>query len=319
MSEITKIPEVVLSSSSGHRRMPMIGLGTASDSRDESATKTAVIEAIKLGYRHFDTATLYGSEQALGEAMAEAIQLGLVSREELFITTKLWCSDSHPHLVVSTLKKSLGALQLEYLDLYLVHFPVSAKPGKLEFPFDEEDLMPFDLKGVWTAMEECQNLGLTKSIGVSNFSSKKLQNLLSFASISPSVNQVEMNPAWKQKKLTEFCKENGIIITAYSPLGATGASWGTNDVVNNELLKQVANARGKTVAQVSLRWVYEQGVTLVFKSYNKQRLEQNLQIFDWSLTEDDYKKINQVNQRPWNKGPTKTPLDIWDGEYNIYE
>ncbi|KAJ7964745.1 NADPH-dependent codeinone reductase-like protein [Quillaja saponaria] len=287
MTEFTKIPKLVLNSP-GQPSIP----------------------AIKLGYRHFDTARIYGSEEALGEAIAEAIQLGLVSREELFITTKLWCSDNHPHLVAPTLKKSLEALQLEYLDLYLIHWPISAKPGNLQFTFAEEDLTPFDLKGVWTALEDTQKLGLTKSIGVSNFSIKKLQNLLSFASIPPSVNQVEMNPCWQQKKLREFCKENVIIMTAFSPLGAAGASWGTNDVLDNELLKEIANARGKSVAQVSLRWIYEQGVTLVFKSYNKERLKQNIEIFDWSLTEDDHKKISQLNQHRFNTGPVKT--DIWD-------
>ncbi|XP_060969180.1 non-functional NADPH-dependent codeinone reductase 2 [Cannabis sativa] len=320
----TTIPKLVLGSSTGLRSIPVIGLGTASNDKDSIPLKNAVLEAIKLGYTHFDTASVYGSEQGLGEAIAEALKLGLVaSRDELFITSKLWITDNHPHLVLPSLKTSLGNLQLEYLDLYLIHSPISAKPGRAVFPTDEKDLMPMDFKSVWKAMEECQRLGLTKSIGVSNFSCKKLQNILSFANIPPSVNQVEMNPTWQQKKLREFCSANNIVVTAYSPLGAKGTSWGTNKVWDNEVLVDIARARGKTVAQVSLRWIYEQGASVVVKSYNKERLKENLDIFDWELTEDDLNKINLIPQNRTSvceafvspeHGPYKSFEEFWDGE-----
>ncbi|KAM6562297.1 hypothetical protein CsatB_022295 [Cannabis sativa] len=300
----TTIPKLVLGSSTGLKSIPVIGLGTASNDKDSIPLKNAVLEAIKLGYTHFDTASVYGSEQGLGEAIAEALKLGLVaSRDELFITSKLWITDNHPHLVLPSLKTSLGNLQLEYLDLYLIHSPISAKPGRAVFPTDEKDLMPMDFKSVWETMEECQRLGLTKSIGVSNFSCKKLQNILSFATISPSVNQVEMNPTWQQKKLREFCSANNIVVTAYSPLGAKGTSWGTN--------------------KVSLRWIYEQGASVVVKSYNKERLKENLDIFDWELTEDDLNKINLIPQNRTSvceafvspeHGPYKSFEEFWDGE-----
>ncbi|KAH7520709.1 hypothetical protein FEM48_Zijuj08G0174100 [Ziziphus jujuba var. spinosa] len=316
------IPKLVLSASVGHRSMPVLGFGTASDSTGSTLLKSAVLEAIKLGYRHFDTAFVYGSEQALGEAIAEALKLGLVgSRDELFITTKLWCNDAHPHLVIPALQKSLQNLQLEYLDLYLIHWPISAEPGKGKFPIKEEDIMPMDYKSVWAAMEESQRLGLSKSIGVSNFTIKKLQNLLSFAKIPPSVNQVEMTPIWRQKKLIDFCKANNIIVTAYSPLGANGTPWGSNDVMDNQVLKDIALARGKSVAQVSLRWIYEQGATLVFKSYNKERLNENLDIFDWELTQDDLHKVSQLPQKKlilsFSRGKgtdSKFVQELWDGE-----
>ncbi|KAM6562296.1 hypothetical protein CsatB_022294 [Cannabis sativa] len=320
----TTIPKLLLGSSAGLKTIPVLGLGTASNDKDPILLKNAVLEAIKLGYTHFDTASAYGSEQGLGEAIDEALKLGLVaSRDELFITSKLWITDSHPHLVLPSLKTSLGKLQLEYLDLYLIHWPVSAKPGGPVFPINEKDLMPMDFKSVWTAMEECQRLGLTKSIGVSNFTCKKLQNILSFATIPPSVNQVEMNPTWQQKKLREFCGVNNIVVTAYSPLGAKGASWGTNQVWDNQVLVDIARARGKTVAQVSLRWIYEQGASVVVKSYNKERLKENLDIFDWELTEDDLHKINLVQQNRFNRcegfvspehGPYKSIEELWDGE-----
>ncbi|KAJ4711022.1 Aldo/keto reductase [Melia azedarach] len=298
MSAFT-VPEVKLSSSSSDRKMPVTGLGTAVDNIDENAVKVAVLEAVKLGYRHFDTASLYGTEKALGAAIAEALRLGLVSsREELFITTKLWCNDAHRDLVVPALKKSLRTLQMEYIDLFLIHWPISAKPSdKYVCPIAKEDLLPMDFKGVWEGMEECQRLGLTKSIGVSNFSSKKIETILAFATIPPSVNQVEMNPAWQQKKLIEFCKSKSIIVTAFSPLGAIGSSWGTKQVMGNEALKQIAKAHGKTVAQICLRWIIEQGATIAVKSFNKERLKENLGIFDWALTDDDYDKINQIQQQ----------------------
>ncbi|QHN90849.1 hypothetical protein HN51_049168 [Arachis hypogaea] len=308
------VPNVVLQPSFS---MPVIAFGTGSEANDNDTIKAAAIEAIKLGYRHFDTASIYDSEQPLGEAFAEALQLGLInSRDELFITSKLWLSDNHPHLVLSALQNSLQNLGLEYLDLYLVHCPMSAKPEIRKFPYNEDELLPFDLKGVWTSMEKCHSLGLTKSIGVSNFSTKKLEHLLSFATIPPAVNQVELNPSWQQKNLREYCKTKNIVITAYSPLGAKGASWGSNDVMNSELLKQIAHAHGKTVAQVSLRWLYEQGVTFAVKSYNKERMKQNLDIFDFSLTNDDYQKINHMKQeRKLKNGPAAFDLpDLFDGE-----
>ncbi|MED6215989.1 hypothetical protein PIB30_003189 [Stylosanthes scabra] len=310
------IPNVVLQSSLS---MPVIGLGTAAESNSTQPIKQAVLEAIKLGYRHFDTASMYGSEQALGEAISEALQLGLInSRDQLFITSKLWLPDNHPHLVLPALRKSLQSLGLEYLDLYLIHFPLSAKPGLIKFTYDDQhDFLPFDFKGVWASMEQSHNLGLAKSIGVSNFSTKKLEHLLSFATIPPAVNQVEMNASWQQKNLTQYCKSKGIIVTAYSPLGAKGTSWGSNHVMDSDLLKQIAQAHGKTVAQVSLRWLYEQGVTFAVKSYNKERMKENLDIFDFSLTNDDYQKINEIKQeRMLKNGPASFDLadDLFDGE-----
>ncbi|KAM2636374.1 hypothetical protein EV1_021008 [Malus domestica] len=323
MAAASQIPEVVLGSSAGPKSMPVLAFGTAADNLQPDALKTAVIEAIKLGYRHFDTASIYGSEQTLGDAIKEALELGLVdSRDKLFITSKLWSNDAHPDLVLPALKKSLQNLQLEYLDLYLIHWPISGKPGKLVDPL--VDLMPMDFKGVWAAMEESQRLGLTKSIGVSNFSSKKIETLLSFASIPPSVNQVEMSPFWQQKKLRDFCKANGIVVIAFSPLGAIGSSWGTNHVLESKVLQDIAEARGKTIAQVCIRWVYQVGATLAVKSYNKERLKQNLLVFDWDLSEDDLGKINQIPQKKMmlkenlvsadGSSPYKSVEELWDGE-----
>ncbi|KAI3957711.1 hypothetical protein MKW92_048984 [Papaver armeniacum] len=290
----TVIPKVILSSGSV---MPILGMGTASfPPVDPVEARIAILNSTKVGYRHFDTAAAYQSEEFLGEAIAEALQLGLIkSRDELFITSKLWCTDAHPELVVPAIQNSFRNLKLEYLDLYLIHFPASLKPGKFE-----------------------------KSVGVSNFSCKKLQIILDTANIPPAVNQVEMNPLWQNLKLREFCKTNDIFVTGYSPLGASGTPWGSDGVKDAQVLYEIAQARNKTHAQVCLRWVYEQGVGLLVKSFNEQRMEENLMIFDWQLAEDDLVKISKLPQRRCHPSdlavselpgaPFKTVEELWDGE-----
>ncbi|CAN6243009.1 unnamed protein product [Urochloa humidicola] len=205
----------------------------------------------------------------------------------------MWCSQSHPDLVLPSLRESLQNLQMEYVDLYLVHWPVAAKPGKPQFPIKREDIMPMDLSGVWRAMEECHRLGLARMIGVSNFTTTNLQELLAIAKIPPAVNQVEMNPIWQQKKLIEFCKDKGIHVTAYSPLGGQAMS---NAVLRSEVLEEISKARGKSVAQISLRWIYEQGASMVVKSLKLERLKENMEIFNWELSDEDRLKIGQIPQ-----------------------
>ncbi|CAN6228316.1 unnamed protein product [Urochloa humidicola] len=279
--------------------MPAVGMGTASFPLVHEATKAAVLAAIEVGYRHFDTAYMYGTEKPLGEAVAEAVQRGLLaSREEVFVTSKLWCTQNHPDLVIPSLRETLKNLQMEYVDLYLIHWPVALKPGPPTFPNKKEDAVPLDIEGVWRAMEECQQLGLAKAIGVSNFTTKHLDKLLANAKIPPAVNQVELNPVWQQRTLRTYCAEKGIHVAAYSPLG--GQNWdgtGHNAVMASEVLAEIAKAKGKTVAQVALRWIYEQGVTSIVKSYNKERLKQNLDIFDWELTDEDHQKISNIPQK----------------------
>ncbi|XP_073054334.1 non-functional NADPH-dependent codeinone reductase 2-like isoform X2 [Primulina eburnea] len=316
---ILPIPEINLNSGTG--KIPVLGFGTASDPPvDSETTKRAVLEAIQLGYRHFDTASLYNSEKPLGEAVVEAVNRGLIkSREELFITSKLWCNDAHGQYVLPALMKTLKNLDTGYVDLYLIHWPVSAKPGKMEYPIKEDDFLPMDFASVWTAMEECQRTGLTKSIGVSNFSCRKLQEILDIARIPPAV---EVNPCWQQKKLREFCKDWGILVVAYSTLGSVGTFYGTQRVLESEVLKQIAQTKEKTVAQVCLRWAYEQEIGLLVKSFNKERMEQNADILGWSLSSEEVDKISKIPQGKVClgldyrsvRGPYKTIEELWDGE-----
>ncbi|KAG9444800.1 hypothetical protein H6P81_016140 [Aristolochia fimbriata] len=325
--ESVAIPSVRLSSWEG--RMPCIGMGTAASLTEGSSdeiTKRAVLEAIGLGYRHFDTASAYLSEKDMGEAISEALHVGLIeSRNELFVSSKLWCTDAHRHLVLPALQKSLRNLQLDYLDLYLIHWPVSVKPGEYTVPVEKDDfLLPMDFGSVWEAMEECHGLGLTKAIGVSNFSCEKLQLLLSTAKVKPAVNQVEMNPLLRQKKLREFCEVKGIHICAYSPLGGKGTLWGDSQVMECQVLKEIAKNKGKTLAQVCLRWVYEQKVSLLVKSFNKERLKENLEIFDWELSEEELQKIEHLPQHRSVSGASlnlisenghyKSLPELWDDD-----
>ncbi|XP_075479537.1 D-galacturonate reductase-like [Primulina tabacum] len=297
----TRIPSVNLKGC--EKAMPVISMGTASyPPADFEKIKVAILEAIEVGYRHFDTAFAYGSEKPVGEAIAEAVRLGLVqSRDELFITTKLWCSFAEPTQIVPACQMSLRNLQLDYVDLYLIHWPIRLTEMVSKTPVAREVVRPLDVKGAWAAMEECKKLGLTKAIGVSNFATKTIEEILSSATIPPAVNQVELNPLWRQEKLKDFCTKKGIHFTAYSPLGANNTKWGDNRILDNEVLADIAKSRGKTTAQVALRWVYEQGVSVVTKSFNKERMKENLDILDWSLSEEDVEKINQLPQR---KGTT---------------
>ncbi|KAK3414972.1 hypothetical protein EUGRSUZ_H00549 [Eucalyptus grandis] len=261
--------DVVLSS--GHR-MPLIRFGTFTIPLPPPDVLTSVFpEAIGEGYRHFDTAAFYGSEVALGQAMAEALDRGLIeSRSHIFITT------------------SSGALKLglEYVDQYLIHWPLRLKEGTEGFNFKGK-MLPFDMKGTWETMEACSKLGLAKSIGVSNFGTKKLSQLLMHATIPPTL---EMNVGWRQEKLREYCREKGIHVTVLSPLGANGASWGSLAVMESPLLKDIAAAKGKTVAQ--------QGSTFIVKSFNKGRVRGNLQILGWKLIQEDLERLNlQIPQK----------------------
>ncbi|KAG4991880.1 hypothetical protein GLYMA_09G169800v4 [Glycine max] len=171
-------------------------------------------------------------------------------------------------------------------------------------------------------MEECYKLGLAKSIGICNYGVKKLTKLLEIATFPPAVNQVEMNPSWQQGKLREFCKQKGIHVSAWSALGAYKIFWGSGAVMENPILQDIAKAKGKTIAQVALRWVYQQGSSAMAKSTNRERMKQNLDIFDFELSEEDLERISQVPQRRqytgdmWlsENGSCKTLEELWDGD-----
>ncbi|KAJ7543005.1 hypothetical protein O6H91_09G021700 [Diphasiastrum complanatum] len=303
--------------------IPSLGLGTVIGPSDsESSVVEGVLYALEVGYRHFDTASLYTSETALGKAFKEAFQKGLVSRDEIFVTTKLWNTHHDPERALVALKESLHALQLDYVDLYLIHWPVKTKGEKKQAP-DDNDFLPLDIKSTWQALETFVELGLTKAIGVSNFSVKKLEDLLEYAKIIPAVNQVEVHPMWQQKHLKNYCTSKGIHVTAYSTLGAPNIFYGANDLIQNPLILEIAAKHEKSPAQVCLRWGLMSGNSILVKSYNKARILQNKQVFDWDLLEDDLKGIENLSQKRFNLGlwfvnvgnsPYKSYEELWDGE-----
>ncbi|XP_057668948.1 aldo-keto reductase family 1 member B1-like [Diorhabda carinulata] len=275
------------------RTIPAFGLGTWKSKPGE--VTQAVKDAIDAGYRHIDCAYYYENEAEVGAALKEKIASGVVKREELFITSKLWPSFMRPDLVEPTLKESLKNLCLDYLDLYLIHWPAALKEGGALLPKrpDHDVLCVFsdvDYIDTWKAMEEVAKKGLAKSIGVSNFNKRQLERVLENATIKPVNNQIECHPYLNQKKLIAFCKSKNIAVTAYSPLGSPDRPWAkpTDPILTEDpKVKAIAEKYKKSSAQVILRYLFQQGVIPIPKSVNKKRITENINIFDFELTPED--------------------------------
>jgi len=256
-------------------KMPSLGLGTWLSKKNE--VYDAVVEAIRIGYRHFDCAYIYQNEPEIGQAIQFAITSGWVKRNELFITSKLWNSDHDPERVEAAIRTSLRNLQLDYLDLYLIHWPVAFKGGH-EQAKDATDLltpveMPISI--TWKSMEEMKVTGLTKHIGVSNFSKVKLQQLLNTATVTPELNQIELHPYFQQTDLVEFCHSNGMLVTAYSPLGSRHLVHSEAGLTREKVIIEIANNHNCSPAQVLLAWGMNRNVAVIPKSVNLNRIHEN--------------------------------------------
>ncbi|GLH13983.1 1,5-anhydro-D-fructose reductase [Gryllus bimaculatus] len=265
-----------------------------SKARNEEAIQV-VKDAIDLGYRHIDTAAVYENEKDVGIAIEAKLQEGVITREDIFVTSKLWCTTTRRDLVIPALKKTLSDLKLEYLDLYLMHWPMSFKEGTGSFIPQDPDgkvlSIDRDYVDTWKELEKCAELGLTKSIGVANFNTQQLSRVIKNATIKPVINQIECHPFLNQKHLITFCKENGILITAFSPLANPGKQVvaGKPKLIDHPLLKEIGTKYNKTNAQIALRYLIQLGVNPIPKSSNKLRLAENINIFDFELNDEDMK------------------------------
>ncbi|BFZ56270.1 D-xylose reductase [Savitreella phatthalungensis] len=291
--------------------MPTVGFGLWKIPQDVCADQ--VYNAIKTGYRLLDGACDYGNEKQVGQGIKRAIDEGIVKRSDLFVTTKLWNTYHAKENVRPAFERSLNDMGLEYIDLYLIHFPISLAyvPFDKRYPpgffFDdagkEVRTEKSPMHETWAAMEELVQSGQAKHIGISNFNAQLIMDLLRYAKIQPAVLQIEHHPYYVQQDLIDYCEEQKIKVTAYSSFGPTSYveldtiySKDTPPLLEHDLIKQIADKHGKTTGQVLLRWATQRGVAVIPKSNNPQRLQANLECTEFDLTQDDLKQLSGLDQ-----------------------
>jgi len=281
--------------------MPVLGLGTWKSEPGE--VYRVVRDAIRTGYRHIDCAPIYGNEEEVGRALRDALEEGVVMRDRLWITSKLW-NDSHaPEDVAPALAKTLEDLRLDYLDLYLIHWPVALRKGVYR-PESAEDMIPLEdlpIARTWRSMEALAEEGRCRHIGVSNFSIAKLESLLDDARRRPEMNQVELHPYLRQQELVDFCRDRRIHVTAYSPLGSPDRPEGMRArdepvLLEDPVIAAIAERRGVTPAQVLLAWGIARRTAVIPKSVHAHRLMENLASVEVSLTQSDLEEIAALDR-----------------------
>ncbi len=283
-----RTPQLVLP---GGARMPAIGLGSC---HPTAADVTAVVRtALALGYRHIDCASLYGNQQEIGTAIRRSIAAGVLRRDQLWITSKLWNDCHDPRHVRPALERTLRDLQVDHLDLYLIHWPAVHRPG-VTLPSGPQDLIPLEampLADTWGAMEALVEAGLVRQIGVSNLTAPKLAALLAHARLPPALNQVERHPYLQQWELLQFCRDRGVQVTAYAPLGSPAPGDGTDSLLQDPVLTSIAEAHGVSAARVLLAWGLACGTAVIPKSVHPERLADNLAAADLTLSAVDMEQL----------------------------
>lgn len=253
---------------SNNVRMPWIGLGVWK-SKEGQEVERAVAAALKAGYRSIDTAAIYGNETGVGKA----IQQAGIERNELFVTTKVWNADQGYESTLAAFEESRKKLGLDYIDLYLIHWPVKGK-----------------YKDTWRALEKLYKDGLVRAIGVSNFQPHHLEDLMADSEVTPMLNQIELHPLLSQKDVRAFCKQHGIQVEAWSPLGQGG------ELLQHPVLTEIARKHDKTAAQVILRWDLQHEVVTIPKSVHEARIVENAELFDFVLSAEEMEKIDGLNE-----------------------
>ena len=288
-----------LSFSNGDQ-MPVTGLGTWKSAPVD--VYNAVKTALEAGYRHIDCAAVYGNEAEVGQALSDVFQEGIVRREDLWVTSKLWCDCFAPEDVQPACQKTLSDLQLDYLDLYLLHWPFPIKKGHSIRSVDDF-VVPAEqpLSTTWAVMESLAEHGLCRHIGVSNFSIKKLQGLMDGARIKPEVNQVEMHPYLQQPELVQFCQQHQIQVTGYSPLGSMDRPAGLKSkdeipLLEDPTINSIAAKHNASPAQVALRWAMDYDISTIPKSVNPARIRENLAAAELVLDDNDRQQLKQLDR-----------------------
>lgn len=304
------------------RRPPLVGLGTFNRFKDPEKVGEAVGVAIRAGYRHFDCASLYGNEKQIGKAFSAAIKAGEVTREQLYVVSKLWCSDAAPEDVAAACQRTLDDLGLDYLDNYTMHWPVQmTKDSKVVNGKHEYELVHQGdrkkLAETWAAMEALVEAGLVRSLGVSNFDVRMLGELLQDVKIPPVTNQFEMHPFLPQRELVAFCEKVNVHVVAYSPLGMGGPRCPEDpDLLGDSLVKHIAGEVGVSPAQVLIRWAMQRGASVIPKSLTPERIVSNRDVLDWALSASQMERLDSLDigyrfiQVPYFDFDVKPPSNV---------
>lgn len=281
--------------------MPALGLGTWKSAPGD--VYKAVKIAIKTGYRHIDCAPVYGNEKEVGKAVSECIAEGTVKRSDLWITSKLWNNQHARTDVVPALKQTLSDLNITYLDLFLIHWPIALKKN-IMFPQSGKDMISLKeipLTETWKGMEEAVDAGLARHIGVSNFGINNLTTILNDARIRPEVNQVECHPYLQQEELFAFCNTNSVFLTAYSPLGSPDRPDGIKAkneplLLQDKIINEIANTRKASTAQILISWALQRGTSVIPKSVHAGRIAENLKADEIRLSENEMEQISKLDK-----------------------